>query len=168
MSTPATRMDWRIGRLLMILSPLIYGPLAALIDTFDPFHLTNAEWNGHARFHLLWLICTCCYLGFTAAYLAWRATPHTFHYLRISAGICVLLIGAFYTAGALKDLVGGSFGPKEHFLGPVPIPLLHFSISTLMMTTGYLLCRRAVRALGLGTGELASLRSVNRAAGDSP
>lgn len=164
MTAAASRLDWRIGRLLMIIAPLTYGPLASLIDTLDPFHLTNAEWNGHARFHLLWLICACSYFGFAATYLAWRATPQRFYDLRASAGICVLLMGAFFTAGALKNLVGGSFGPQEHFLGPVPIPLLHFSTSTAMMASGYFLCRRAVRALGLGT----AAPPVALPAGDHP
>ncbi len=58
---------WSIGRVLVILAALLYGPLPSLIDLFTPQHLTNSDWIGHARFHLLWQIFLTGYIGLRAA-----------------------------------------------------------------------------------------------------
>lgn len=131
----------------MILAALAYGPLPSAIDTFDRFHLTHPSWSDHARLHLLWLIFACSYLGLTAAYLAWRATPRSLEPLHQSARLGGLLLGAFFSAGIVKDAVGASFGPPEHFVRGFPIPVLHFGAAAATLGVGYALCLRAARSL---------------------
>jgi hypothetical protein len=56
----------------------------------------------------------------------------------------VILLGAFYTAGALAGPMGAVFGePGEVILG-IPYPIAHLSTAALILLAGYLLCRRAV------------------------
>ena len=141
------RWQWKVGRWLMIVAALVYGPLPSAIDIFDPYHLTSPEWNGHARLHLLWLISICGYTGLTAAWLAFKATPERPEPLRTATLLGALIVGGFYTAGLFGGLVDASYGPPSHYFfgGRVGGPLIHFTIAGLLLGSGILLTRRGLR-----------------------
>lgn len=142
-----TSWQWRVGRWLMIFAALVYGPLPSLIDTFDPGHLTNPTWDGHARLHLLWLIGICGYSGLTAAFLAWKATPARPEPLATATLLGVIIVGSFYTAGLFGGLVGANYGAPSSYVfgGRVGFPLIHFGFAGLLLTAGVLLTRRGIR-----------------------
>ena len=144
------RWQWKLGRWLMIVAALVYGPLPSLIDLFDPYHLTNPEWNGHARLHLLWLIAICASAGLCAAYLAWRASPERPETLEKATLLGLIIVGSFFCAGIFGPLVGANYGPPEHYFfgGRVGGPLIHFTLAGLFLGSGILLTRAGVRARG--------------------
>lgn len=151
-SPPArgTSWQWRVGRWLMVLAALVYGPVPSLIDTMDPGHLTNPNWDGHARLHLLWLIAICGYSGLMAAALAWKATLANPEPLQRATLIGVIIVGGFYTAGLFGGLVDANYGPPSSYVfgGRVGFPLIHFGIAGLLLTAGFLLTRRGIRIYG--------------------
>ncbi len=147
MSSLQASRAWRAGRGLVITAALVYGVLPALIDLFTPQHLQNPDWTGHPRFHLMWQIFLTGYLGLRAAWLALNATPDRFNLIERSAGLGVIVLGAFFTAGFLAVPLDASFGAPEDVILGIPIPLVHFTTAALILLAGYLLCRRAVRDL---------------------
>ena len=137
------QLRWRAGRGLVILAAVLYGPLPSLIDLFTPQHLMNPDWLGHARFHLLWQIFLTGYIGLRAIWLAWQATPARFQLLQRAANLGAILLGAFYTAGALAGPTGAVFGEPDEVLFGIPFPVVHLSTAALLLLAGYTLCRQA-------------------------
>ena len=131
----------------MIIAAQVYGPLPSLIDTFDPGHLTNPTWDGHARLHLLWLISITGYTGLAAAYLAWKATPARPEPLGTATLLGVLIVGGFYTAGLFGGLVDANYGPPSSYLfgGRVGVPVVHFLIAGALLAAGVTLTRTGIR-----------------------
>jgi hypothetical protein len=50
-----------LARILLTLVTLGYG-LATVFADFNKMHATNPQWTPHARFHVVWQICS--YVGF--------------------------------------------------------------------------------------------------------
>ena len=50
-----------LARILLTLVTLGYG-LATVFADFNKTHATNPQWTPHARFHVVWQICS--YVGF--------------------------------------------------------------------------------------------------------
>jgi hypothetical protein len=56
-----------LARILLTLVTLGYG-LATVFADFNKTHATNPQWTPHARFHVVWQICS--YVGFVLLALA--------------------------------------------------------------------------------------------------
>ncbi|MEL6342458.1 MAG: hypothetical protein AAFV53_04955 [Myxococcota bacterium] len=144
MTTSQQDRTWRLGRGLVLLAALIYGVLPGIIDFFTPQHLGDPNWVGHQRFHLIWQIFLILYLGVASLWYAWRAdSPKRFDLIQRSASYGLIVLIAFFTSGALAIPMGAAFGEPDEVLLGVPFPVIHFSIASLVLLAGYLLCRRA-------------------------
>lgn len=75
-----------------------FGPI--LRDT-DVTHLLNPSWVGHARFHLMWLLCFMAASGLANLWLIWRvADPRAWRTAWVWQ-VCNLF--GFWGAAALAD-----------------------------------------------------------------
>jgi hypothetical protein len=134
---------WAAGKALCILSAVTYGLLTGLIDVFDPHHLRNPEWPGHARFHLLWLISAGALGALASIYLFWTATPRTPERVRTGALLGALHIGGFFVAAVFKSAAGGEFDADGRVLfGFLPPAMLHLSVSAALLFAGVSLCHK--------------------------
>ena len=146
MTTPqqSTSRAWVTGKALCILAAVTYGLLTAAIDVFDPHHLTNPTWPGHARFHLLWLISAGAIGAATSIYFFWTATPRTFERVRTGAMLGAMHLGGFFSAVLFKPLAGAEFDADGRvLLGFFPPAALHLSTSTALLILGVVLCHKA-------------------------
>lgn len=135
--------SWVVGKTLCIVSAITYGLLTALIDVIDPHHLQNPGWPGHARFHLLWLISGGAFGALTSIYLFMTATPQKFSRMRMGALLGAVHIGGFFIAALFKRAAGAEFDADDRVLfGFLPPALLHLSISSALLLTGFTLCRK--------------------------
>lgn len=137
---------WRAGRALCIVSAITYGLLTAAIDALDPHHLRNPSWPGHARFHLLWLICAGALGALASLYLFWTATPGNVARIRTGALLGAVHIGGFFLAAIFKRATGAEFDADGRvLLGFLPPALLHLTLSASLLAAGVTLCsKRAV------------------------
>ena len=112
-----------IARLLLTLFAIIQAAATLAID-LGPTHATNAQWPGHARFHLVWQNLTTLLLSLLATGLIWSPAPDRdggFYLASILAGIPMLsflaaLVFRRYYAGTLSD-PNGIPPAKVAFLG---------------------------------------------------
>lgn len=140
---PPSSSTWVVGKALCILSTFTYGLLTALIDIFDPHHLQNPAWPGHAKFHLLWLISAGALGAFVSIYLFWTATPRTLERVRTGALLGALHIGGFFTAAAFKSVSGAEFDADGRvLLGFLPPAALHLCVSAALLFAGVSLCHK--------------------------
>lgn len=140
---------WAAGKALCIVSAVTYGLLTALIDVLDPHHLRNPSWPGHARFHLLWLICAGAAGALTSIYLFATATPQTLARLRTGALLGAVHLSGFFLAALCKPLAGAEFDADGRVLfGFLPPAVLHLSLSAALLYTGVTLCSKHVQEGG--------------------
>jgi hypothetical protein len=91
------------------------------------------------------LISAGLYSSLFSIYLFWTATPRAFERLRVGAIFGSLHVAGFFTAGLFKDAAGAAFDADGRVIfGFLPPAVLHFSTSTLLLVSGFLLCRRAL------------------------
>jgi hypothetical protein len=78
----APTTSYRIAQVLLTLSALeFFGPIVR--DTGDS-HLMNAEWVGHARVHLMWLLGYLFFSGLANLYFIWLRRPRRISHLYLS------------------------------------------------------------------------------------
>ena len=140
---PPSPARWFVGKALCIFSAFTYGLLTALIDIFDPHHLKNPAWPGHAKFHLLWLISGGALGALTSIYLFWTATPQSLVRIRTGAMLGALHIGGFFTAAIFKPVTGAEFDADGRvLLGFIPPAALHLGASAALLVAGVFLCHK--------------------------
>lgn len=140
--THAPPRRWAVGRAICIFAAFTYGLLTAAIDVIDPYHLLNPQWPGHARFHLLWLICGGALGALTSIYLFWTATPKNPVRLQMGALLGAVHLGGFFLAALLKGAAGAEFDADGRLLfGFLPPNMLHLGTSAALLFTGYKLCQ---------------------------
>ena len=136
---PSTR--WRVGRALCVVAPITYGLLTGAIDVLDPHHLGNPDWPGHARFHLLWLICGGAIGALMSIYLFLTATPQRPERIRSGAMLGAVHLGGFFVAALFKNAAGAAFDADNRVLfGFLPPAVLHLSTSATLLIVGVRLC----------------------------
>ncbi len=132
-----------VGKALCAVSAFTYGLLTAAIDVIDPHHLRNPLWPGHAKLHLLWLICGGAIGALTSIYLFLTATPRTFSNIRTGALIGAIHLGGFFSAALCKQAAGAEFDADGRVLfGFLPPAVLHLSLSAALLFVGFSLCKK--------------------------
>lgn len=138
---------WAAGKALCIFSAFTYGILTALIDIFDPHHLRNPDWPGHARFHLLWLISAGAIGAITSIYLFWTATPRSLERIRTGALVGAMHLGGFFSAAIFKIPAGAEYDADGRVLfGFLPPAALHLTLSATLLCAGVYLCHKKADA----------------------
>ncbi len=94
----------RLARALLTLGTAeFFGPI---LRDRDATHLLNPSWPGHARFHLMWLMCFMALSGVVNLALIWRGPPRRAR-LRIAWAWQACNVLAFWGASALAGSYDG-------------------------------------------------------------
>jgi hypothetical protein len=112
-----------LARVLLTLVTLGYG-LATILADFNKTHATNPTWTPHARFHVVWQICSYVGFGLLALALLWAPGPYARERLVLAAVIGAIVYAAFFVALFAMPLYGGAAYDKNGyrpFAAPVPL-----------------------------------------------
>ncbi len=97
---------------------------ATVLADFNNTHATNPRWTPHARFHVVWQICSYVGLGIVALALIWWPGPLPLERLYLVALMSVIVYGAFFAALVAMPLYGGGAyddNGYQPFAAPVPL-----------------------------------------------
>ena len=86
-----------LARILLTLVALGYG-FATILADFNKTHATNPKWTPHARFHVVWQICSYAGFGLLALALLWLPGPYAMERLILVAVMGAIVYGAFFIA----------------------------------------------------------------------
>ena len=112
-----------IARILFTLTTLGWGALTVLAD-FNKTHATNPKWTPHARFHVVWQICSYVGFGLLALALIWWPGPLALERLYLVAIMSTIVYTAFFVALVAMPIYGGAAydaNGYQPFRAPVPI-----------------------------------------------
>ena len=134
-----------IARVLFTLTVFGYAVGPAIAD-FNNTHATNPKWMPHARFHVVWQVCTQIGFGLFALALIWWPGPYSLERLYVVMAFAVIIYGAFFIALIAMPIYGGraydSNGYKP-FKAPIPIiakrwdaNITAFSIQLIILAAG--------------------------------
>ena len=97
---------------------------ATVIADFNKTHATNPKWTPHARFHVVWQICSYVGFGLLALALIWWPGPLGLERLFLVAVMGAIVYAAFFTAVfAMPVYGGGAYDNNGYkpFAAPVPL-----------------------------------------------
>jgi|SRR5579862_406751 len=112
-----------LARILLTLVTLGYGFVTILAD-FNKTHATNPKWTPHARFHVVWQICSYAGFGLLALALLWLPGPYAMERLILVAVMGAIVYAAFFVAVFAMPLYGGGAyddNGYQPFAAPLPI-----------------------------------------------
>jgi hypothetical protein len=112
-----------LARVLLTLVTLGYGFVTILAD-FNKTHATNPKWTPHARFHVVWQICSYAGFGLLALALLWWPGPYAAERLILVAVMGAIVYAAFFIAVFAMPLYGGGAyddNGYQPFAAPLPI-----------------------------------------------
>jgi hypothetical protein len=112
-----------LARLLLTLVTLGYG-LATVFADFNKTHATNPQWTPHARFHVVWQICSYVGFGLLALALIWWPGPYATERLYLVAIMAAIVYAAFFVAVFAMPIYGGAAYDNngyQPFAAPVPL-----------------------------------------------
>lgn len=131
---------YRIVQILLTLGCLeFFGPM--LKDT-GASHLMNAEWVGHARIHLAWLLGYMFFSGLANLYFIWFRNPKTKENLTITAIWQAMHILGFWVAVALAPMYNGQLVDHHYhtfILGIEENTFVFGVLSIILLTAIYFL-----------------------------
>ena len=114
-----------LARILLTLVTLGYG-LATVFADFNKTHAANPQWTPHARFHVVWQICS--YVGFgllaLALALIWVPGAYASERLTLVAIMAAIIYAAFFVAVFAMPIYGGAAYDNngyQPFAAPVPL-----------------------------------------------
>ncbi len=121
----------RVSQFLLTMVALAYAVIPPIVD-FNTTHALHADWPGHARFHMVWLVVANSALGLFAIYQIWR---------RPSSGglvtggvISAIVLGAFFVSAATMSLYDGTLSDTNGVApGPAGIDANLFLFSILFL-----------------------------------
>jgi uncharacterized membrane protein len=112
-----------LARILLTLVTLGYG-LATVFADFNKTHATNPQWTPHARFHVVWQICSYVGFGLLALALIWAPGAYASERLTLVAIMAAIIYAAFFVAVFAMPIYGGAAYDNngyQPFAAPVPL-----------------------------------------------
>ena len=97
---------------------------ATVIADFNKTHATNPKWTGHARFHVVWQICSYVGFGLLALALIWWPGAYAVERLYLVAIMGGIVYAAFFVAVFAMPIYGGAAyddNGYQPFAAPVPL-----------------------------------------------
>ncbi|SRR5579871_204915 len=82
---------------------------APLLADLNKTHATNPRWTPHARFHVVWQVCSYGLLGTVSLFLIWSAGPLPVERLYVACTLLGAIILGFFLAAASVRRFGGAF-----------------------------------------------------------
>jgi Family of unknown function (DUF6640) len=136
-----------LARILLTLTIFGYAVGTVLAD-FNKTHATNPKWTPHARFHVVWQICSYVGLGMLALALIWAPGPSPVERLYLVATMSAVVYAAFFVAVVAMPLYGGGAYDKngyKPFKAPLPlfapkwdVNITAFSVQIVILAAGAL------------------------------
>lgn len=113
-----------VARILLTLVTAGWS-FATVIADFNKTHATNPAWTGHARFHVVWQICSYVGFGILALALIWTPGPLVRERLILVAVMAAIVYGGFFIAAFAMPLYGGrAYDDNGYLPFPAPVPLI--------------------------------------------
>jgi hypothetical protein len=112
-----------LARILFTLMTAGYAFATVLAD-FNQTHATNPKWTPHARFHVVWQICSYVGFGVLALALIWWPGPLALERLYLVAAMGAIVYAAFFVALIAMPIYGGrAYDDNGYrpFKAPIPI-----------------------------------------------
>ncbi len=112
-----------LARTLLTLVTLGYG-LATVFADFNKTHATNPQWTPHARFHVVWQICSYVGFGLLALALIWVPGAYASERLTLVTIMAAIIYAAFFVAVFAMPVYGGAAydtNGYQPFAAPVPL-----------------------------------------------
>ncbi len=97
---------------------------ATIIADFNKTHATNPRWTPHARFHVVWQICSYVGFGLLVLALIWWPGPLALEWLYLAAIMGSIVYLAFFVAVFTMPIYGGAAYDKngyKPFAAPLPL-----------------------------------------------
>ena len=136
-----------LARILLTLVTLGYGFVTVLAD-FNKTHATNPKWTPHARFHVVWQICSYVGFGMLALVLLWWPGPELIARLTLVAVMGAVVYTAFFVAVFAMPIYGGAAYDDNGYLpfaAPVSaiaklwdVNITAFSVFAVLLVAGAL------------------------------
>ena len=96
-----------LTQVLLTIVTLGYSFIPAIAD-FNKTHATNPLWLPHARFHVVWQVCSYLCYGVIALGLIWAPGPAVIERLWLAAVLAASAYAGFFAATFSKPLYGGA------------------------------------------------------------
>lgn len=113
-----------VARILLTLVTAGWS-FATVIADFNKTHATNPAWTGHARFHVVWQICSYVGFGILALALIWIPGPLVTERLVLVAVMGAIVYAGFFIAAFAMPLYGGrAYDDNGYLPFPAPVPLI--------------------------------------------
>ena len=112
-----------LARILFTLTTAGYA-LGTVLADFNKTHATNPKWTPHARFHVVWQICSYIGFGLLALALIWWPGPLAPERLYLVAIMSAIVYLAFFVALFAMPVYGGKVTDTngyKPFAAPVPL-----------------------------------------------
>jgi uncharacterized membrane protein len=136
-----------LARVLLTLVTAGYAFVTVLAD-FNKTHATNPRWTPHARFHVVWQICSYVGFGLMALALIWAPGAYATERLYLVAAMAAIVYAAFFVAVFAMPIYGGAAYDDNGYLpfaAPVPlvakawdVNITAFCVLSLMLVAGTL------------------------------
>lgn len=112
-----------VARILLTLMTAGWS-LGTVLADFNKTHATNPQWTPHARFHLVWQICSYSGFGLLNLALIWWPGTLGFERLSLAALIGVIVYAAFFAAlFSMPVYGGGAYDSNGYEPYPAPVKL---------------------------------------------
>jgi hypothetical protein len=125
----------------ILLTTVILGYTAVpVLADFNRTHATNPLWIAHARYHVVWQVCSYLGVGAVSMWLLWAPGPERAARSLVVVLLALCIYAGFFAAAASMRLYGGSLADPNgipplrfHALGTDRILDLNVLVFTLIL-----------------------------------
>lgn len=125
---------------------------ATVIADFNKTHATNPAWTGHARFHVVWQICSYVGFGILALALIWTPGPMVTERMALVAVMAVIVYTGFFIAAFAMPLYGGRAyddNGYQPFAAPIPVIAKFWDVNMTAFCIQLVLLAAGIAALAI-------------------
>lgn len=134
------------AQIMLTIAILGYSAVPVLAD-FNRTHATNPLWVPHARYHVVWQVCSYVGIGAISMWLLWAAGPEQTARAHLVAALALSIYVGFFAAASSMKLYGGSLADPNgipplrfHAFGEartVDLNVLTFSLVLIILAIGW-------------------------------
>jgi uncharacterized membrane protein len=126
--------------------------VATVVADFNKTHATNPKWTPHARFHVVWQICSYVGFGLLAFVLIWWPGPLALERLYLVATMGAIVYAAFFAAVFAMPIYGGAAyddNGYQPFAAPVPLISKTWDVNITVFCVQVVILAAGVVAVGV-------------------
>jgi len=138
-----------LARILLSLTTAGYA-VGTVIADFNNTHATNPKWTPHARFHVVWQICSYVGFGLLALALIWWPGPLALERLYLVAVMGAIVYAAFFVAVLTMPIYGGAAYDSngyQPFDAPLPLIAKKWDVNITVFSVQFVLLSAGILAL---------------------